>query len=715
MKTITPALASHLQETTTTLCTCWRIERTDGTVLGFTDHDQDLIVDGETFIASAGYFRSAIANSATTAADTMDVEGFLDDASITEDDLRYGLYDYAIVHIFVVNWKSPSDGIIKMRYGIFGEVIISHVSGLFKVELRGLTQFLEQIVGKTYQPECRVDFGGTECGIKSIPDQRSSLTNYQTGDRVVVPETTTGLFSVIPVVNRSFDVISHNARFSVPAVGAGYATNDDGTTQALDYFYYLIAVRDGTFTKYNDLKETYITDIMRIEGSSISAGQTITAKVTVYTESDWIDEEFSITIDDGAGSTDTASVAGSGTLQVTIPFSTGHDYTVSFAATNVSANPDAVSYAVFRLENHDVTVFDGTQNISVDYRGKDFIPFATDATFSVTGWTATNVLIDDWARGAQPFYGPYTGRYMYYMDPYYDYTKIGIEESYLTPTVRSDLSTIGDINFTDLDAGNYVIDASVRIASHGFGTRVFVKTLFYDNTDTFISSDETDVVQIDFPKQWKQVQLISAVPTGTRYVRFRFYGYDGGTSRQSVSIDFDDAQFYIYDSSYLDISEYSRYGGVEFVAQNDGRTGNALPSFDFTVGNSTVDGGITWLASTPKYSPIATVTSVDSNIVFYSTDLTGYADNFFDWGLVKFLTGSNKDRTIEVDSSIQATGKITSKLSFPYTIQVGDVFQIIAGCDKSRSTCSGVYNNILNFRAEPDVPGTDQYFKIAGV
>jgi hypothetical protein len=55
VKAVSTALAAHLAGPVTTLATCWRITRTDGVVFRFTDHNRDLVVDGEVYEASAGY------------------------------------------------------------------------------------------------------------------------------------------------------------------------------------------------------------------------------------------------------------------------------------------------------------------------------------------------------------------------------------------------------------------------------------------------------------------------------------------------------------------------------------------------------------------------------------------------------------------------------------------------------------------------------------
>ena len=45
MKNISQALQEHISSGVTTLAHIWRIERADGVVMGFTDHDLDLVVD----------------------------------------------------------------------------------------------------------------------------------------------------------------------------------------------------------------------------------------------------------------------------------------------------------------------------------------------------------------------------------------------------------------------------------------------------------------------------------------------------------------------------------------------------------------------------------------------------------------------------------------------------------------------------------------------
>jgi hypothetical protein len=185
MKAVSASLAAHLAGPVTTLATCWRITRTDGVVFRFTDHDRDLVVDDEAYEASAGYSRTAISNDVGMGVDNLDVEGVFDSAAVTEEELRAGLFDQAEVRIFLVNWADPSMGVLRLRRGWFGEVVLTE-QGVFRTELRGLTQALSQRIGELYSPECRADLGDHRCRVPIQPPVVARETAYRLGDHVRV-------------------------------------------------------------------------------------------------------------------------------------------------------------------------------------------------------------------------------------------------------------------------------------------------------------------------------------------------------------------------------------------------------------------------------------------------------------------------------------------------------------------------------------------------
>ncbi len=187
-KTTTAGMDSHLLEEVTSLATCWRITRTDGVEFFFTDHDVDITFDGNTYGAETGYKRTAIQNDSTMAVDNLNLEGIFSSTEITEQDLRAGLFDFAQVRIFIVNWDNLVDGDIKMRNGKLGEVTLT-TKGVFRVELRGLTQALSQRIGEVYQAECRADLGDNRCKVPVDPPIIAVDTTYVLGAFVRVSTT----------------------------------------------------------------------------------------------------------------------------------------------------------------------------------------------------------------------------------------------------------------------------------------------------------------------------------------------------------------------------------------------------------------------------------------------------------------------------------------------------------------------------------------------
>lgn len=150
------ALATHLAGEVTTLATCWKVTRVDGTVFGFTDHDRNLSVAGITYAAATGYTRSAVRTSNAFDVDNLDLAGGFDSSAITEADLRAGKWDYATVEIFMVNWADTTMGTLKLRKGQLGEVKAGRYA--FSAELRGLMQQLQQSAGRLYGILCDAVF-----------------------------------------------------------------------------------------------------------------------------------------------------------------------------------------------------------------------------------------------------------------------------------------------------------------------------------------------------------------------------------------------------------------------------------------------------------------------------------------------------------------------------------------------------------------------------
>lgn len=162
MKSFSSALAEHLGGGATTLCNCWRVTRADGTVLGFTDHDRAIELDGVSHEPSTGLDASEAVAHAGLQVGGLEVTGALSSERISETDLKAGLYDNGRVETWLVNWDDPDQRHL-MRIGSLGEV--KRDGSAFTAEIRSLSHALDQENGRIFRATCDADLGDQRCGV----------------------------------------------------------------------------------------------------------------------------------------------------------------------------------------------------------------------------------------------------------------------------------------------------------------------------------------------------------------------------------------------------------------------------------------------------------------------------------------------------------------------------------------------------------------------
>lgn len=142
-----------------------------------------------------------------------------------------------------------------------------------------------------------------------------------------------------------------------------------------------------------------------------------------------------------------------------------------------------------------------------------------------------------------------------------------------------------------------------------------------------------------------------------------------------------------------------------FKCSTAGTTGGSEPTWDTTLGNTTSDGTAVWTAIAALSVP-GTVTSVTDQRSFAASGVTEAA-TFFEQGVVEWLTGNNAGLKREIKTH-GASGAFGLTEPMPYAIQVGDTFQVSAGCRKRvNEDCRDKFDNIRNFRGEPHRPTLD--------
>ncbi len=162
MREIEAGLAAHLAQSETTLARCWRVLRSDGVVLGFTDHDRPLSVSGTLCSPVSGLDSGEMPERIGAQVQTGDVIGLLDSAAISEADITLGRYDGAQVESWMVNWNEPDQKVL-LRVDTIGEIV--REDGIFRAELRSPQEALNVTRGRLYQGLCDAEVGDARCGV----------------------------------------------------------------------------------------------------------------------------------------------------------------------------------------------------------------------------------------------------------------------------------------------------------------------------------------------------------------------------------------------------------------------------------------------------------------------------------------------------------------------------------------------------------------------
>jgi hypothetical protein len=325
----------------------------------------------------------------------------------------------------------------------------------------------------------------------------------------------------------------------------------------------------------------------------------------------------------------------------------------------------------------------------------------------LTGWTTYGDGVGRWAVHTDTFRGvPVTKFGSYYAIPV-NFTDPETNVMAFTSTQIGAYQDVGLVEqgalTADLDTGLCRLNSSVWVccsnADAKFRFRVYALdqnsrqiAVIYDTGDKAYAED-----------RWVQESFVNVLlPIGTRRLRFDLLSMKPANTVAGVAFDNLTAAMNTPSGS---VGNTGEFGGVVFIAQNDGDSGATEPAFSNLIGSTITDGTVTWKA-VKGWKTVSTVAAVSSARSFVPTALSDPA-GWYDGGILVWETGRNAGRVQEIKS--WDGGFLTLFLRPFYTPAIGDRFVLHPGCDKTRSTCSTKFSNILNFRGEPDVPGMDQY------
>lgn len=167
-----------------TLCYCWLLIRADGTILGFTDHDQAIRIHDTDCMPQTGMTAGTMELESGFALNGGQAEAALSTDAISSDDILDGLYDRATVQLYLVNWRAPETAQLLRTMRI---AKITQADGIFSAEMDGLLSGFDAPQGRHYRRNCDASFGDSKCGINTaLPVYQQSVTTMAgTGGLIV--------------------------------------------------------------------------------------------------------------------------------------------------------------------------------------------------------------------------------------------------------------------------------------------------------------------------------------------------------------------------------------------------------------------------------------------------------------------------------------------------------------------------------------------------
>ena len=113
--------------------------------------------------------------------------------------------------------------------------------------------------------------------------------------------------------------------------------------------------------------------------------------------------------------------------------------------------------------------------------------------------------------------------------------------------------------------------------------------------------------------------------------------------------------------------------------------------------------------SQPGYVSERPAQVVEDGVRFSFDDFTGFDDRWFERGRMLVLSGAAAGLSGSIKNDrLDGSGRVIELWQeIRAEIAPGDLLRFEAGCDKQAPTCRLKFNNFLNFRGFPDIPGED--------
>ncbi|WNL50656.1 minor tail protein [Ruegeria phage RpAliso] len=709
MKTVETTLRNHLDGDVTALCTCWKITRRDGVKFLFTDADEDVVVDGESYRAVGAYQRSAIESTATMSVDNLEVVGMSNEVILPIAELRSGAFDHAEVLVFVTSWMDVYAGKIRLRRGFFGEVQ-TLPNNTFTVELRGLSQRLAHSYTDIYSALCRNDLGDSNCGVDLSHPFRSQGAQLPLGfddfgfedlgsrglgaisswydptasgqQLTTTSPTYSGTYAACGAVDgflRQDLALATKGREFQEHVDSGAVDfklhgwrRDTGGRGEIRVSFRDDRQREVRQSGYISINRGYV---QLPEQLNVIGGDDFTMEYWInaaeYRQANAMMLRIATTLSNGnAGRID---------LMNDSSLFLGPDEEPALRLYIRDLDGGASIFYVLPEKFVD----EGWVHIALKRDGEIFTIYKNARVFiSVDLSTVGDVDSTDFSNMTlhinQIFGGTSNRDFIYDMDELriWDYARtqqeLAANRFHDLPDNTSGLrhywpfdDGLGDSGYED--SGNLYLSSTGSSNLNG-STDTPVRVAYRGN----VTDVTTGLVSVG--DEWVLTEISGQVPPKTVYMRIDFEAFPGTSGEAESGVLLDSLFGFFIDSA----------AGV-----------NEVPNLDEAADDTH------WTRAGIALS------SGDTRVFKVNINESRAINGWFNGGLVTFYTGKNAGRSMEVKRWSADSNVIELYLSLPYPIEQGDLFTVYPGCDKSRICCTLLYDNIRNMFATPDVPGED--------
>lgn len=648
MRQLTTALSNHIAQELTSLVACVAITRNDGVVLRMTESDQSITVGGEVYEAGATFNLSALKSSSDLSVDNATMDVGIDGQRFKRSDFDKDLLRRASVRVFLVNWQAPDDGTIELKTGWIGDVT-RRDTDFVTLAIRGLTQALQRNILSQYSPTCRADFGDAKCGHTITPLQvRRSGAEYKIGDTFTDHSATV---THVALENPSFEL----------ANTSGW---DEGGSWTVDYSaargYY------ATSASYGTLSFDMIATVTGMSATEIDAGSFALFFRMLINGSGYV----RLSCYDGTGrelgATNSAKVSNTNGVRweeavasMFVPPQTRSIRATVYVDAGGSVDDAKLDYAssfnnkVYKVKR--IPTRSNTEAVSVaNYRFAD----------GLNGWSG----IEDFeVVSSDGAVRPVDGAYF-----------VGVTSSNTAVALTQDVTIAG--------IEGKLVELSAYRNDLGATSTTGISLAFLDASSGVLSTVDTGLSH-GLTREWEKLRVSDIAPTGTKAVRITLYASDTIVPYSA----FDSVRLFTFSLATASSQDNRR-----------GRSADSTPAF----GTVTYDGDLILEELNAPYGFDA-VSAVNDRRVFAGTTIDGTQYAFFA-GRITWLSGANAGSVSFVRTWVSGTKTIKLYNNTGDAIVNGDKFMWSYGCNKTESDCKNRFSNLVNFRGEPYLPGTEK-------